>query len=297
MQGLSGGTGSCLRHTDVDTRHAVRRSANRVERALVTQELDDRAGVVDEREPVRIAILNWGNRKRKGTQIRGFIIDGAGQILGVINGAVVAVVEHELPARQVGAGDARHLDKLTGVVTVVVVVNLVDPHTARRGESQVGVGVVDEHALGRIDGQRRIFVGLVAGVGRRDRVVVHSCDRDRDGRRIGQAAAVAHGVIEGIRGRLARAEVFELPVGIVLVTAVGIECEQGPRGERDFLAHVRGAVDQGDRFRVAVVDVRIVRQNSVRRDNQRRVLIGCARIVDRVRRFVDIVDRDEEGSC
>src|SRR5690606_12232561 len=95
---------------------------------LVGEELDDLVARVEEGEAVGRAILETGDGEPQGADALRLVVDHAAEGDGVVDGAAVAVVEDEAPAREVGPGRPGDLDALAGVGRGVVVVDLVDPH-------------------------------------------------------------------------------------------------------------------------------------------------------------------------
>ena len=122
-------------YADVRADQPVRRASDRRKRAFVAQELHDRAGVVDQRDAVRRAVLQAVARivdnSRAETAL--LIRQDAGQGFGTVRGASAAVVKDDRPPRQVRAGSACDLDRLSGVGARVVVVDLVDEDLSCRG--------------------------------------------------------------------------------------------------------------------------------------------------------------------
>ena len=108
------------------------RAADRREHALVAEELLDRTARIDERQPVGRPVLETRDRDGGRSVTASLVGDHATEGGRAVRRAAVAVVQDERPAGEVGAGWRGDLHGFARVGAVVVVVQLVDEHRARR---------------------------------------------------------------------------------------------------------------------------------------------------------------------
>jgi hypothetical protein len=166
-----------FRYPDVGAGEAVGRSVAGGERALVGQELDDRARVVDQGEAVRCSVLDtvrgigYVDHSEPATDVR----DRGGQGSGVVHNAGAAVVEHDAPAAEGGAGRAGNLDRLADVRARVVVVDFID-EDCRLRDRRDGCGENDKSDCGDSHTNHQVPPLYVRFVGRDPDAIFRSRD-------------------------------------------------------------------------------------------------------------------------
>jgi hypothetical protein len=142
-----GGIGFGLRNRAAA--HAAGRAVGRRKRTLVTEELHHLVAGVDQGEAIGRAVLQARRRRdrdHRGAVSAALVGGGARQVVGAVLHPAVAVVEHDLPAGEVGARRRDHLDLLVAVGAAVVVVEFIDEHIGlRRREHDQAAQAQAEH--------------------------------------------------------------------------------------------------------------------------------------------------------
>ena len=210
-------------------------------------------------------------RDRHGIVVRA----GHGNRQGGSGGPPVAIADGIVRHDQPRFADCQ---VLIGGVRRIEAVAAIGGHrqSCERGVQGVGQRVV--FRVGIVRGQRprndRPVLGRRSRIGIGDRIVVYRTDGDRDGGRV----AVRRAVVRAIGEAVGAAEVRIRRIG---ETAIRIERERSVGRTRD--ENCRKAV---------AFDVRIVRQDAGRRDDERRIFIGRIAVGHRDRRVVRTADGD-----
>ena len=203
-----------LRHADIGAGHAVGRAVGGGHRPFIAEELDHPPEVVDQRKAVRRAVLHAGGIERECAEAIILVGNCAGQVNRGIGLPVAAVVEHDCPAGQIGAGKARNFNPLTHVGAAVVIVKFVEEHIGLRGNVVVGdrpcAGIVGDRGVGtRIaEHHAESLVGLNRGIAShldRDGLCQFTCGEvDRAGEQARKVRSIG-GAVKDSPGRARRA--------------------------------------------------------------------------------------------
>ena len=139
-----------LDHADVGTGHAGRGCSGRTgQHALVRQELHDLVRAVDDREAVGRAVLEAGRVEYQALEAVAQIGDGRHREVegavdgsrGGVRGRRPAIIENQPPAGQVRADGRDDLHPLRGVLSQIVIMELVDEHGRRHGKLPVSAAL------------------------------------------------------------------------------------------------------------------------------------------------------------